>query len=234
MTDISNGKQYVGQHHYDKEELDPNYHGSGNIVRRIYTKRPETIKEEYVKTCYSQRELDEWEKYFIFTNNTLHPNGYNLQEGGCGGIPSEETRRKMSESMKGKNNTKRSKPVIQYTLSGEFVREWPSTNEAGRNGFDQRTVSACCRGEYKTAYGYVWRYKGVTYEEEINYKTPNQRRVEALSKTVLQFTLSGEFVREWPSLNEAGRNGFKQSGISDCCRGKQKSHHGFIWKFKNL
>ena len=38
ITDTTNGKQYVGQHHYDKEELDSNYHGSGNIVRRIFEK----------------------------------------------------------------------------------------------------------------------------------------------------------------------------------------------------
>lgn len=101
ITDTTNGKQYVGQHHYDKEELDSNYHGSGHIIKMIYKKRPETLKEEYLKTCYSQEELDEWEKYFIFTFGTIYPNGYNLQEGGNGGIPCEETRRKISESHKG-------------------------------------------------------------------------------------------------------------------------------------
>lgn len=28
ITDTTNGKKYVGQHHYNKEELDHNYHGS--------------------------------------------------------------------------------------------------------------------------------------------------------------------------------------------------------------
>ena len=101
ITDTTNGKQYVGQHHYDKDELDSNYHGSGHIIKMIYKKRPETLKEEYLKTCYSQEELDEWEKYFIFTFGTIYPNGYNLQEGGNGGIPCEEIRRKISEAKKG-------------------------------------------------------------------------------------------------------------------------------------
>ena len=52
-----------------------------------------------------------------------------------------------------------SKPVLQFTLDGEFVREWPSTMECERNGFSSGNVSACCRGERKTAYGYIWKYK---------------------------------------------------------------------------
>ena len=52
-----------------------------------------------------------------------------------------------------------SKPVLQYTLDGEFVGEWPSARECGRNGFNQGSVSACCRGELKTHKGFIWRYK---------------------------------------------------------------------------
>ena len=52
----------------------------------------------------------------------------------------------------------RSKPVLQFTLDGEFIREWPSTQECGRNGFGQGLIAACCRGEYKQAYNYKWQY----------------------------------------------------------------------------
>lgn len=82
ITDTTNGKQYVGQHHYHLEKLDSNYHGSGTIISKIYKKRPHTLKEVYLKTCYTQEELDEWEQYYIKFYNTLYPNGYNLQEGG--------------------------------------------------------------------------------------------------------------------------------------------------------
>lgn len=56
-------------------------------------------------------------------------------------------------------NGKRSKPVLQLTKTGELVKVWPSTNEAGRNGFDQGTVAKCCRGEKKQYKGYIWKYK---------------------------------------------------------------------------
>ena len=76
-----------------------------------------------------------------------------------------------------------------------------------------------------------------TYEENNNYGTHNERVAESLingklSKTVQQFTLNGEFVREWPSTGECERNGFSRSHVADCCRGERKSHKGYIWKFK--
>lgn len=53
-----------------------------------------------------------------------------------------------------------SKPVLQYTIDGEFIKEWPSASEAARQlGYHQSNISACCRGEKKQAYGYIWKYK---------------------------------------------------------------------------
>ena len=43
---------------------------------------------------------------------------------------------------------------------GELIMTFPSAIEAGRNGFNQGAVSACCRGvkSYKTFKGFEWRY----------------------------------------------------------------------------
>ena len=69
---------------------------------------------------------------------------------------SEETKKKISDA---NTNGKTSKPVLQFTLDGEFVREWPSTMECERNGFYNTNVSACCRGKLKSYKGFVWKYK---------------------------------------------------------------------------
>ena len=74
----------------------------------------------------------------------------------------------------------------------------------------------------------------VTYKENNNYGTHYERIFEKttngkLSKKVLQFTLDGEFVREWPSVMETGRNGYNSAHVADCCRGERKSHKGFKW-----
>lgn len=58
-----------------------------------------------------------------------------------------------------KNNSC-SRPIIQYELDGTFVREWPSIRETKREcGYNNRGIIGCCNGEFKTAYGYIWRYK---------------------------------------------------------------------------
>lgn len=56
-------------------------------------------------------------------------------------------------------NGKLSKPVLQYTLDGVFVREWESIAECGRNGYNQGHVASCCRGKLKKHKDSIWRYK---------------------------------------------------------------------------
>lgn len=58
-----------------------------------------------------------------------------------------------------RSSKKRSKLILQYTLDGQFVREWESTSECGRNGFNQGAVAACCRGELKKYKDFIWKYK---------------------------------------------------------------------------
>lgn len=61
---------------------------------------------------------------------------------------------------KSKINGSLSKPVLQYMLNGEFVKEWASTREVERQtGFFQTNICSCCNGKYKQAYGYIWKYK---------------------------------------------------------------------------
>ena len=70
-----------------------------------------------------------------------------------------------------------------------------------------------------------------TPKENSNHGTRNERIAKARSKPVLQLSLSGELIREWPSVNECGRNGFAQSAVWRCCNGKLKSHKGFRFMF---
>lgn len=59
-------------------------------------------------------------------------------------------------------NGARSKPVLQFTKEGYFVKKWPSTKEIERVlGYDNSNISGCCRGKthYNSAYGYIWKYE---------------------------------------------------------------------------
>lgn len=69
------------------------------------------------------------------------------------------------QSQKQLNDPKKSKPVYQYTLDGVLVRVWPSAAEAGRNGFSQGHVAACCRGERKSHKGFIWSYIPLSFNQ---------------------------------------------------------------------
>ena len=53
---------------------------------------------------------------------------------------------------KGKN-----RPILQYDLDGNFIREWPSASDVGKGV--QSNICDCLRGRRKSAYGYKWFYK---------------------------------------------------------------------------
>ena len=75
------------------------------------------------------------------------------------------TKKRNSESRKGgyqpkgKEN-KRSRPILQYSLNGEFIKEWGSQREIKRAlGYSNGNIYNCCALKSKTAYGYIWRFK---------------------------------------------------------------------------
>ena len=76
-----------------------------------------------------------------------------------------------------------------------------------------------------------------THRGNCNHGTRNERIAKAntngkKSKPVLQLSLDGELIREYPSIMECARNGFDQSSVCLCCNGKQKTHKGFRFMYK--
>lgn len=60
------------------------------------------------------------------------------------------------------NHPSYSKPVLQYTKDMMFIAEYPSAKEAERQtGIKHDGIGGCCNGKYgfKTAGGYIWKYK---------------------------------------------------------------------------
>lgn len=73
----------------------------------------------------------------------------------------------------------------------------------------------------------------VSSKENINYGTRTLRAAEKLSKKILQFTLDGTFIREWPSLHEIKCQfpKFNIGNICSCCLGHLKTAHKYIWRY---
>lgn len=55
------------------------------------------------------------------------------------------------------------------------------------------------------------------------------------AKRIKQFDLQGNFIKEWKSSKEIERElHFPSSTIRACCRGKFKTSHNYIWKYKDI
>lgn len=86
-------------------------------------------------------------------------------------VTSEETKLKLSISNKenwteekrkqSSLNNPKNHPILQYTLDGEFVKEYYNVSDAARSvGASTHTnIAKCARGVRKKACGFVWRYK---------------------------------------------------------------------------
>ena len=68
-----------------------------------------------------------------------------------------------------------------------------------------------------------------SHKGNCNHGTRTERMAKTQSKKVLQFTLSGEYIREWESTQECGRNGFNQGNVCQCCNGKLPHYKGYKW-----
>jgi len=115
--------------------------------------------------------------------------------------------------------------VSQYDLEGNLIRSFDSIKEAASFGFNEGNIQDCCVGRLKSSKGFIWRY----FEDP-----PPQKYKNKTIKQVIQFSNTGEFIKEWDSIADVTKE-LKIGGnsIVTCCKGKYKSAGGFIWKYKN-
>jgi group I intron endonuclease len=189
-------KVYIGQslNSLDREKSYRNEYKT-HIGPKLYNSIKkygwENHKFEIIEECMEEI-LNEREKYWIKHFNSVNK-GLNLQYGGKGGRPSEETKLKKSKSMTGKkasletkikmSNSKKghsmyndewrskmkkvwslpssvSKPIFQYDKDGIFIKEWESSLKACQElNIGTGTISSALNGRYKTAGGYIWKFK---------------------------------------------------------------------------
>ena len=95
-----------------------------------------------------------------------------MSESHIGKHHTEETKMKISKANAGNNHPffgkhhteeyrkNKSKPILQYSKEGEFIREWFGATEVERVlGICQGNITKCCQGKLKSTGGFVWRYK---------------------------------------------------------------------------
>ncbi len=185
-------------------------------------------KKEIIELC-SEEIIDSREIFHIKNEKSYYkdnPLGLNLTRGGRDCISD--------------NNIE----ILQYSLNGEFIKEWKSATQVVDELCLKTTaaISLVLTGVNKSAHGFMWRYKiNENYSLKIDkiskkkvkkgYKhtKPSKQR-----KVILQYTLFGEFIKQWESLKEAAFSvGLKKSTtITNCAKGKFTNAKGYQWKYK--
>jgi group I intron endonuclease len=166
----------------------------------------------------------------------------NLTDGGDGRtniVVSEETKKKISKTKKSQNlhnkHTELTKTLLKKINQGENnpffgknhteeVKEEQSLRVSGTNHpmwgkkHNEETIQKIRER----------RDAGVDQDKMI------QLSKEVNSKSVLQFGLDGEFIKEFFSIKDASiETGCSESIIGKCCRGVIKRPRKYIFKFKN-
>ena len=244
-TNKINGKKYIGQTCLTLEERAGKngyryraVHAFGEAIKKYGWPN---FKGEVLEDGLTLEEANKQEQYWIAELNTLVPNGYNLAKGGNNHEWHEESKRKMSNSMKGKKPWTTGKHLSDETkekirqshlgkkMSDEF-REKMRLSNLGKHLTEEhkRLISEHCKGR---------RLSEETKKRmsEAQKKRPREQNRPYQSKAVLQFTKDGQFVAKYPSTAEVERQlGLNQSNVSACCRGQRKTVGTYIWKYEEV
>lgn len=184
----------------------------------------EVVEEFDVAT--SLEELNDLEEMYIKMWNSIDRRyGYNKKHGGNNCKLSEE----LKERHLRRENHPRAREVNQYSESGEYIKTWNYLKEASIElGIPDTSIISCCKGKFKSAGGYQWRYEKFDKLPPIERTTHNGER-----RKVYQYDEEGNFVREWEYmiLIEEELKTVKRQHIGKCCMGKCKSAGGYQWRY---
>lgn len=70
--------------------------------------------------------------------------------------------------------------------------------------------------------------------ENVRYGTGIKRGGQSRSKKVYQYDMECHLIKVWDSTRACEKDGHDHTSVSDCCRGKNQTHHGFKWSYKPL
>jgi hypothetical protein len=160
---IKNKKYYVGKHKGNNK----NYITGSTILRRyISLFGMNAFLSRFKKSiiCYCNIEdLDDLETFYIKKYNTKNKGG-NLTWGGKWDVSYRKPILK---------------PIIQYDLNGNFIREWEYVKQPIEHGVgtDYNGISACCLGKQKSSNGFIWRFKET--EIPLNITPPSRKKYKS-------------------------------------------------------
>lgn len=217
ITNSKNNKVYIGssinckQRHYEHwSDLKRNVHHSIHLQRSWNKYGEDVFIFEIIETVINSDSLLNREQFWLdFYTSYNRDCGYNIHK--IAGSPlgykhSEKTKKLLSIIGKGLKRSKETKEKLSASLKG--VNTWTKGHKQSEEHIEKR---------FKNRLG-----ETLKEETKIKMRTP-----------IIQLSIEGEFIREWTGAIEASNIlSIDISGITKCCRGRQKTHKGYKWIYK--
>lgn len=133
--------------------------------------KPAKVRKGYLQVLLCKDGTEKWHKVHRLVAQAFIPNPNNYP---CVNHRDENPENNCVDNLEwcdySYNNTygtrikkilaKTTKPILQIDSCGNIIKEWSSNREVCRVlGYNTGSLSMCCNGKRKTAYGFFWKYK---------------------------------------------------------------------------
>lgn len=198
ITNLVNGKTYIGQHKYKETPYD-DYMGSGTHLKAAQKKYGiENFKKEIIcKNVQYKATIDDMEKFYIKKEREQNLFGcYNIADGGegCtywrGKHRSLETRKKLSESLKGKPLSEKHKRKLKGRIS---PNKGKNISEEHKKKLAEVHIGKKISEEHKKKLHEAWKGKHHSEETKTKISEANKgRQVSSKTKQKLSEMYKGK------------------------------------------
>lgn len=244
ITNKINGKKYVGQTQQSDindrwcEHKRVSEHTLGRYIYNAYKKHGiENFKFQIVCICFDS-DCNIYEEYYIKKFDCLAPNGYNLMSGGKNFKHHPDTLKKMSESIKAYKKlhpqvcTEETRKKLSESLKGEKNPNFNKPmSEEQKQKISETHKKLIKEGKIKQNKGYELSEKQIEALKK-GRELVNKSNGHFAIKKVGKYDLDGKLLAKYVSISEAGRKeNILYQSICKVCKGKYKTAGGFIWKY---
>ena len=226
-----NLKLYFGSHSWEGTGVDPNYYGSGKIIKQAVKKYGKDNFIVYPIKFYDtieecrQAEEELLNKYNIADN----PYCYNLKNSAIGSEKGEKhpfygkhhtdaTRQKMSQAKKGEKHPMYGRTGEKHPMYGRTGEKHPMYGKTHTEEAKQK-ISQASKGEKNPMYG---RTHTENTRNKISQANGGKPFVAIKDGKIKIFTSQHECSRVL---------GLHHSAINSCLKGRRKSHKGYAFKY---
>jgi group I intron endonuclease len=189
----------------------------------------ENFEHEIIASNLTKQEAENFEKLLI--SKIPKEESYNVTAGGEGTVGyrhTEDAKQRISEAHKGKIVSDETRKKLSEAGMGKIISEEAKKKMSKArkgNKFSEETK----KNMSEAGKGRIFSEKHKRKLSEVKKGIRNLKN----SKTVNQYDLACNFIKEWSCMSEAERIlNISRGKISETCKGKRKTAGGFKWKYK--